>query len=539
MVVGADFPRAHWMLDETSPYADYSGYERSATSTSTNYGTSLAKGATRSLIVNNSSKLTVNTSVFKRGKEYLSFSVEVFVRPVFSDPANVAEQQLFGNDGAMDGLTMAGTVVSFVTKYLDGSEARASFDLMDQQSFAAVGIHTDKKNILMINGDQVAEVELTAAQRAGSFVSTGGSQSCGGSSGPNAFMMNSLSIYEYELDEDAVMTHYANAQDTLGAQDIAIDYGGALLEFAPEGQLAPYFQIEYSSDAEWGLGHRVDCAINDGTLYPAVSGGISVAGYWQTVIPFGVIPANIFAANLIWEGTGAEVFTSLDGETWTPTRKGVALSTVPKGTVGQGAFLFVRVAFDGGILNDPAFFDNMVFSLYTTGTIPNFSGREVILDKATPESDYDIIDFHQNWGVELETGSVTIKAPVGDMGVVPKTIEVWGQRTGAQFYDNLTGADRSRSNGDTFKAYAVGEWQVRHYVFDAGFSGDIVFSGTGQIGHVILYPEALSDSVIKEIYTSYTGKPKVEIDVDEVFNIHEFAGAVDIYEYDWSIESSG
>ena len=538
MVVGQDFPRAHWMLDDASPYADYSGYERSAVCTSPTYGTSLAKSAERSLILSNSSRLTVDTPVFKQGKEYLTFSVEAFVRPIISDPNNITEQQIWGNDGVMDGLTMNGTVVSLVTKFADGTEARASFDLMDLQSFAAVGIHTEAKNILYINGDQVAEVVITHEQKLSTFVATGANQSCGASTSSNSFMLNSLSIYDLELDEESAMTHYANAQDTLGAEDVAIDYRGALLEFGVEGQLSPFFTIDYSSEEEWQLGHRVNCALNDGTLYPSVSQGVSVAGYWETVIPLGVANQQIYAANLLWEGVGATVETSRDGSLWVAARKGVALTTVPKGTNGDGEFLFVRVSFDGGVVNDPSFFDNLVFSLYTSGTITNFSGREVILDKATPEDDTDVIDYHQNWGAEMESGTLTIKAPVGDMGVKARTIEVWAMK-GGTFTDNLGAANRIRSNGGPQKAFANGEWQLRHYVFDADFTGDIVFSGTAQIGHVILYPEALSDAVITEIYDSYTGKPKIQVDVDEVFDIHEFAGQVDIYEYDWSIESSG
>lgn len=543
MVVGEDFPRAHWMLDDASPYADYSGYERSAVCASPEYGTSLAKGASRSLIVKNTNRLTVDTPVFKQGKEYLTFSVEAFVRPIQSDPNNVTEQQIWGNDGVMDGLTMNGTVVSFVTKFTDGSEARASFDLMDLQSFAAVGIHTFRKNILYINGDQVAEVEITPTQQLSTFVATGENQSCGASTSTNSFMLNSLSVYDLELDEESAMTHYANAQDTLGAEDVAIDYRGALLEFGVEGQLSPFFSIEYSSDEEWSLGHRVNCAINDGTLYPAVSQGVSVPGYWETVIPLGASTAQIYAANLLWEGSGATVSTSRDGELYEPAQKGKALSTIPKGTNGDGEFLFVRVSFEGGLANDPSFFDNMVFSLYTTGTITNFSGREVILDKATPEDDTDVIDYHQNWGAEMEAGSLTIKAPVGDMGIKAQTIEVWAMKGSGSFTDNIA-SDASvtgeYSNGvEGLKPYAAGEWQLRHYVLDAPFPSDIVFSGTGQIGHVILYPEALSPAVIKEIYDSYTGKPKIYVDVDEVFDIHEFPGQVDIYEYDWSIESSG
>lgn len=540
LVIPEDSPRVFLPLDDTSPYADYSGYERIATCASTNYGTSLAKGCSRSLIVNNTNKLTVAAPVFKQNKEYMPWSVGVFIRPVVSGPE--VEQQIFGNDGAMDGLVIEGTVVSFVTKYTNTGEARASFDLIDLQKAAAYGVHTLHKNSLYINGELVDEVETTPAQRLDTYVASGNTLTSGASAGSNSLMLNALNIYDFELDDEDIIKHYAHSEDTLGAEDVAIDYRGALLEFAPDGQLIPFYTVEYSSDEEWGLGRRENMVLNDGTLYPSVSQGISQPGTWTTVLPLGISPTSIYAANLLWEGTGATVNTSRDGLIWEPAVKGRALITVPRGTAGGGQFLFIRVSFPGGVAGDLSSFDNMVFSLYNTGTIPSFSGREVILDKVSPEGDYDVIDFHENWGAELEAGTITIKAAVGDTGVTARTVEVWANKgIGTTFTDNLEdGASlvAKYSNGGTFKAYAVGEWQLRHYVLDSP-AGDIVFSGTGQIGHVVLYPSVLTPAVIKEIYDSYTGKPKIYLDLDETFDIHEFAGMVDIYQYDWSIESAG
>lgn len=538
LVVPGDFPRVFLPLDDTSPFNDYSGYERVATCASTNYGTSLAKGCDRSLIVNNANKLAVSAPVFKQNKEYMPFSVGVFIRPVVSGAE--VEQQIFGNDGSMDGLVLNGTLVSFVTKFTNTGEARASFDLIDLQKAAVYGVHTHYKNSLFVNGELVDEVDITPEQRLDTYVASGNSLTCGASTGGNALMMNALSIYDFELDDSDVAAHYAYSEDTLGAEDVATDYRGALLEFAPEGQLLPFYSVEYGSDEEWSLGRRENMVLDDGVLLPAVSQGVSQPGTWTTVLPLGILPSTIYAANLLWEGTGATVHTSRDGLAWEVAVKGRALTTVPRGTNGTGEFIFIRVSFPGGIVDDLSSFDNMVFALYATGTIPGFSGREVILDKATPEGDYDVIDFHENWGVELENGTVTIKSAPGDTGVPARTIEVWGNKGAGAFTDNLAAtANQSYSNGGTLKAYAQGEWQLRHYVFDANFTGDIVFSGTGQIGHVVLYPQALTDDVIKEIYDSYTGKPKVLLDVDEVFDIHEFEGMVDIYEYDWNIESSG
>lgn len=537
--MGEDFPRAFWMLDDITPFDDYSGYECFASCANVEKGVALVKGASRSLIVSNEKRLTAYAPYFLKGKEYLPFTIGAFVRPIINDLTDPDPIQILGNEGQMDGLILEGTVVHFVTKYTSTGEARCSFDMMDYQSMGVWGVHTQSKNMLVINGDTVAEIDITPAQQADTFVGTGGTLSSGATNSTNKLMLNAVAVYDTPLDEDSTLTQFANAQDTLGAEDVALDYGGALLEFAPEGALHPYFQIEYSSEQEWGLGFRTDCNMHDGTLYPASSQGISLPGRWETAISLGVTESTIYAANLIWEGVGAEVSTSRNGVDYTPAQKAKNLTTIPKGLNGENQFLYVRVSFPGGIANDPSFFDDMVFSLYSFSEEPTFNGREVVLDKVSLEDDLDVIDLHENWGAEMQGGTITIKAGDPIATATPKTIEVWGNKNGATFTDNLSGAVAKYSNGGAQKPYQTGEWQLRHYVFDAGFTGDITFSGTGQIGHVVLYPEALDAATIKEIYQSYTGKPKVYVEVDEVFNIHEFNGLVDIYEYDWSIETSG
>lgn len=539
LAIPEDFPRNFWMLDDVSPYADYSGYNGTAQSTSTNRGVALCKGAARSLIVSNSDRLVMNTNYFLRGKEYLPFSLGAFVRPIMTDVNDVSAIQILGNDGQMDGIVMEGTKISFVTKYANTGEARASFDVMDYQMIAVYGVHTKSKNMLYINGEVVSEADITPEQQADVFATAGGYLSSGATTSSNKLMLNAVQVYDTALDDTSVITHYAHAQDTLGAEDVALAYGGALLEFAPEGQLSPFYTIDYSSDSEWAVGYTENVSVVDGTLYPVTSGGISLSGFWENIIPLGTVPVNIYAATLTWTGTGATVLTSRDRQVWEPAKKAKALTTVPKGTNGEGQFLYIRVQFPGGIANDPSFFDDMVFSLYAFEEEPTFGGRTVVMDKVSLEEDFDVNDLQENWGAELQGGTLTIKSGDPVSTLTPKTIEVWACKGAGTFTDNLSSANTTYSNGGTLKTYAVGEWQVRHYVFNAGYTGDIVFSGTGQIGHVILYPNVLSADTVKEIYTAYTGKPKIYIDVDETFDIHEFPGLVDVYSYDWAIETAG
>ena len=535
LVVGEDFPRFFAMLD-AYPFIDISGYEHDpSVPAGPSWGPALVKGAEKSLIVSNTKKVAITAPVLVKTKQYLPWSVEAFVRPVITGATG--PMQIFGNDGAYDGLVVDGNNVSFVTKYTSTGEARCSFNVMDVQNMGLVGVHTATKNQLFVNGDLVSEVDITAAQQADTYLGAGTSLAMGGSTTSNAFMVNGLSVYDLALDDDAILRHHANSQDTLSAEDVALAFRGALLEFGTEGAIAPFFHIEYSSDEEWSLGVRNNVNIHDGTLYPVSQNNTSQAGYWETVIPLGNTPTTIYSGNLLWEGVGASVTTSRDGIAWSPAAKGVALSTITRGTNGEGQFLFVRVTFPGGVVSDPAFFDNMVFNLYSFAANPSFGGREVVLNNVSLEDDTDVIDMHENWGGEMVNGSITIRT--GTNVPAPKTVEVWVNRSiGGTFTTNLS-ADTTYSNGGAVSTVNIGEWQLRHYVASSGFTGDITFSGSAQIGHVILYPEAHDAATIKQIYQCYTGKPKIYLDVDEVFNIYEFPGKVDIYEYDWSIESAG
>lgn len=536
--IAEDFPKGAWVLDGNSPHFDISGYERHATTTSTDRGPALVKGASRSLVVGNDNKVTFPNTIWKRGREYIPFTLEAFIRPVIADPTNTAPIQILGHAGQMDGLVIERGVISFTTNYTNTGSATCSFDTMNHQVSQVVGLHTENKNSLYVNGELVSEIDITPEQQADTYATDGGDLIAGTTSGPNKLMLNAVAIYDGVLDEGSIDEHLLAAQDAYSAEQVATVYGGQLLEFAASGSYAPLFRMTYDTDVDWGLGGRNNCSLLDGTLYPVSIDGQSINGWWETVIPLMTAPSAIQAVSILWEGSGVIVKTSRDGVLYEVAEKGKPVSTVPPGTLPADEMLHVRVEFEGGKFEDPGFMDNMSVSLYLNDNPTTFAGREVVLVGATPENDYDVVDLHQDWGAEMNNGSITIKSQVNNTGMDIKTVEVWVMRTGGTFTTSLSGANRIRTNGGTEQSTKMGEWQLRHFVFDSNFTGDIVLSGTAQIGHVIVYSEALSDETIAQIYASYSGKPKIVLDLDETFDIHEFDGQVNIYEYDWALETA-
>ena len=152
---------------------------------------------------------------------------------------------------------------------------------------------------------------------------------------------------------------------------------------------------------------------------------------------------------------------------------------------------------------------------------------------------FTFMDYDHNWGAELINGTLSIAAPAAG-SFTPKTIEVWAKKAStAAFSDNLTSPTAQYTNGGTFQAYQIDEWQLRTYVFSSGFSGAINFTGTGQIGSVVLYPYAKTSAQVLEAYQAYVGRPVVPLPTQGNIGIVELTEQIDAYEYEWSMESAG
>jgi hypothetical protein len=242
---------------------------------------------------------------------------------------------------------------------------------------------------------------------------------------------------------------------------------------------------------------------------------------------------------LTWQGQNVTVETSVDNVTWTAATKGVKVSTVPTGFDPTDKILYIRASFAGGVIDDPAYFDELIITTYVANTLPPVDGRSVTLTNASMEHNEDIMDYDHNWGAELVNGTITIAAP-GAGSFAPKTIEIWAKKLGAaSFTDNITGTTASYTNGTTLQAYQNDEWQLRTYVISGGFSGAITFTGTGQIGSVVLYPYAKTAAEVLESYRAYVGRPVQTLPTQGAISMVQLTAQIEAYEFDWEMESAG
>jgi hypothetical protein len=438
----------------------------------------------------------------------------------------------------MDGLVIEGRTLSFSTKYATTGEAKCTFDIEDYAALHIVAVHTHKRNALYVNGDLVAEVSTTPEQQADEFLSTGGTLVSGTTSGPNKIAVNGLAVYADALAESSIDDHYEEGTDNLSEGAVATAFGGINLQLTPDAA-APVFQQTFNESWHWAEGYFSKVVDQYGQLIPTFgSNGLSVAGSWYTSVLLPQSLDNLYGISMLWDGVGVKVETSLDGNSWTQVTKGVKISTIPQGFKPANEVILIRVTFTSGYPQETQYFDNLVISAFKMAGMPPFDGRTVTLDKASIESDFDTMDYNENWGVELEAGTITI-GPRVTGSITPKTIQVWAKKkSSASFGDNLTGYTASYTNGGALEAYRPDEWQLRTYVFDAGYTGDIVFNGTGQIGTISIFPNAFTPADVQASYLSYVGIPTNMVPLVDTVTMNSLDSLVNIYEYDWAIESS-
>lgn len=531
--VPRDKPLGFWMLDDAIPYADYSGYNRTATSPSQPpKHTSLVKGASYAVVLTNAVGASFASPVFVQGKESEPFTLEVSARAIRSA---TGDQQVLGNTGRQDGIVVNGTRVSFVTKYLTTGEARCTYDLQVDRAFHAVAVHTDSKNSLYIDGVLVAEVDITEAQQADQFVATDNSLYSGQTATSNKLALNAVSVYNYALSSESIRRHYANAKDTIDPDSVAAMYNGSRIPLSKDFQNLHLSQT-WSTAEDWSLGQAYNTVVEQDQLLPQFLNGVSVAGSWVTVVPLSGT-TTLSGVNLNWDGVGATVETSLDGTTWETVTRGVNISSVGATFNPDGKVLHIRVSFPGGITNDTSFVDNLSVSAFKGGTQQAFGGWTVSVTNGYFEDERPVSELNENFGLQLNSGTLTL-TPTSTDFTPAYTIEIW-MMPRAALSTNLTSPSATYADGSVNVPLNDGEWQVRTYVFNAGRSGNITVTGTGQIGQVVIYPKALTQAQVDAAYQSYIGIPSVRFADVSAISVSESPAAAEIYEYDWAIEAAG
>lgn len=534
-------PVALYMMDDTSPLQDYSGYNRNATVTG---GTppkhaSLCKGATYASVLGNSITASFDSPVFKQGYESQSFTLGAWVRVITANDVSV-EQQILGNATKMDGLTISGTVVSFVTKYLNAPESRVSFDLQQERAVYLLGIHTKDKNSLFVDGELVGEVTITPEQQADQFVATAATLSSGASTGTQLIAVNGVGLYGKALDQVAASRHVLVGRNVPSADEVTGSNAGDRIPVSLANANV-FLDQWWSTEADWKAAELKGVAVVDDRLVPQFNGDTSIYSEWvDTFALTAVNTTSIYGVSFNWDGEGAKVEVSLDGTTWEEVHRGTRVETIPEGFNPTDKVLIVRISFAGGIVGDSSFIDNLNGVGISSASAPSVAGRVVSHHLATQEREYPPLQLHENWGVEISDGGHLEISPDTSAEASPaRTLELWIKATGAANPTvSMTGT--TYINGATGSTtLPLDQWVLMHIVAPANFVDLIEISGPAQVGHVGIYETALTAADVARLYSEYIGTNTLRVGDNSIVQVAESAAPIKIYAHDWSIQSSG
>lgn len=525
-----DRPQGLFQMDDTSPLQDYSGYNRVATATGSPVEhAALVAGASYAPVLGTYLP-TYDVPVFKLPSE--SFTLSAWVKQT----SGTGEQQILGHTGQYDGLTINGTIVSFVTKYTAATEARCSFDLQTSRAVFVVGVHTEEKNSLYVNGELVSEVLLNDTQKSASFVT--GNVTSGETAGTSRMAVNNVAYYAYALSGDVVKRQYLAGMSVPPPDEVVVNSGGDYMPVSVEA-FDTFLNQTWDTEEEWEAGQLQNVVVVDEQLVPQFDGDTSMPGSWLT--SFDIESSNvtsIYGVNLNWDGEGATVQTSLDGTTWATATRGANIAAIPAGFNPTGKVLQVKVSFPGGIVNDESYLDHLNVVGFTTGTTRESDGRTLAYTLSHPESEYPHLEYHDNWGVDIKSGgSVVISADALE-SLPARTLEVWIKRNGNTPSISLTG-DYYQNGILATSTLPDLSWVLLHVVAAADITGTITINGPAQIGHIGVYDTALTATQIANIYNAYVGRSVASVPDSSVLAITQVTNAAQIYAHDWSIQGAG
>lgn len=531
-----DKPQGLWQMDDTSPFQDYSGYSRSATAsggTPLNYP-ALCYGATFAQIFTNTVTGQFSSNVFKQGYEKDPFTLMAWARPI---EGTAGEQQILGNSGQMDGLVWNGTTISFVTKFSTTGEARCSYDCQFLKNVFIVGTHTRDKNSLYINGILVDEQDITETQQADTFVATSSNLISGTTGTTKKIAVNGVGIYGNALTAESVARMFVQGRRRITGDTVVSVYKGTRYPLS-QNMGDVFLDALWTTNEDWNNATKQSIIIQDDQLRPVLNAGTSIRGEWIDTIPLQTDATSVYGVVIDWDGEGATVSASVDGTTWATATKGKNISVVPNGYNPQNKELNIKVVFPGGIVDDPAFVDNITVTGLKTGIQPKIDGRTVtIANPASIKREFVPMEMHDNWGVEIETGSITISTSDEPNPVNPRTIGMWVKRTSATALTlSFSGQAYVRGTAVTQAvATPVGEWSLVYFVMGSAVTGAITISGSAIIGEITLFEDAKTTTQLAEMDKQYIGPVIQLVGDNSVIAMSEPATSAVLYAQEWSI----
>lgn len=541
-IAAKKLPLGLWMLDDTTPFQDYSGRDAvgavKAGSAAPLKGASLVNNALYSAVFSNANQAEFTTPVFVQGKEREPFALEAWLYPARPDATAAADQKVLSHASAYDGLTINGNIVSFSTQYLTTGTCKVSYDIQHRRAVHVVGTHNANKNELYVNGELVASLELTDEQKEDSYVATDGKLYTGQTTSTHRVLLNAVAVYR-QLGPDDILDNFNKGRIVFGQDNVVSGYGGEALDLTGSNE---YMYEEWVERGDFMDGVLTNVAVDNFRLTPAFVAGASIAGSWRTVLPLDASGfTSIYGAVLDWSGENLAVDVSFDGITWTPVVKGELITLIPNGfNPATGGDLEVRASFAGGRTDDAEYLESISVTGYVDNVITKSATRtmtvshpSIVMENREP------VEYDDRNGIYLDGGTLTIAATTDTDAPAVRTVEVWVKPIAGTLTKSFSGGTTYLNGLADATAPRVGEWSLQHFALAADVTTSITLSGDVIIGQVSLYDTALSAADVLDIYRGYVGYVVYRESDSAAIAIAEPASPVKSYDYDWAITGAG
>ena len=532
-------PVAYYRFDDTAPFQDYSGYNRSGTLVGTEtHGISLNADSifSQKFSTGNYANLGV-IPVYVKGKETFPFSIIATVYPVIVSTGG--NQQIASHGTNYDGLAINGNTITFSTKYVSSGDAICSYTIQTLQKMDVVGVHTAVKNSLYVNGELVDEVDITPAQQADTFNITDNNFYCGQVSNDQKLLINGLGFYPRVLQPEEITALYQTNNKKVDGS-IPKMYGGEEISVNSNSR-KPYLNTGWYTNEDWSAATLFGAIVDNDQLSSQMDNGLTLGAVWIDSVDLynGGTASLLNSVNIWWDGVGETVEASIDGTTWTTVTKGQNLtSIIPIGFDPTNKALYIRITLAAGL--DEAYVDYMrVYGFIGNSAVSNnrtltYNNNVATLDSQVP------LDMRDDWGSRIASGgTIVVSADNSGTPAVVRTIEMW-VKPDADYASSVGGASSANyQNGySATNTLPAGQWTLYHRVLSADLVGTVNIAVPGRIGRVAFYDTALTATQVAAIAASYTGVPIVRYTSSSSIAVAESAVPATIYAHDWGIQTA-
>lgn len=529
----ADNPDCIYMLDDTPPFKDSSqnGRVGSVIGTAPKEHVSLVRGGRYSKVFGSGSVGSFESKAFSNDDQSRSFTLEAWVRVASIDKS---AQQILGNGGNFDGLLINGTEVSFLTKYEDSTTASVSYDIQTNSRIHVVGVHTETKNSLYINGQLVAESNINAIQKEMRLAGISSNLFCGQGAGSQKIAVAGIASYSHALSPDTIAQHFSAGHNVLTAEEVTFMHNGITAPTTLD-RAAVFIEQYWNSEEHWYGGNLENVSVFSGQLLPDFENDLSLSGRWtDTFIISQAEEETIHGVVVSWEGRGVLMEYTINNEDWYTLERNMPVEMITPGIDIDDKMLTIRATFTEGLYEDEQYLDLIRLSAIYSSESLNEYGLKIMYNNSYPRDLEIPASLSDSWGLVSTDTSATVQVDDAHAESL-RTLEMWVRRlddtavswTGTRFINGK----------QTTTVPPPGEWFLLTLIPTTPLTDSLSLGKNIQVGSIAAYEKALNAQEATSIYEVYSGTNILAISENTELAITESAPGAGIYGTDWALQS--